>query len=85
MPAIRLYVQLMYYFENLMESTNVNLVTKVASVLDVMEAVTSANVYDIVKRFDKAVDPVASQFTQLDEFINYFKASLQYEVIRKKS
>ena len=82
MQAICLYVQLMYYFENLTEATNVNLV---ASVLDVMEAAASANVYDIVERFDKAVDPVASQFTHLDDFINYFKASLQYEVIRKKS
>ena len=28
---------------------------------------------------------MASQFIKLDDFINYFKASLQYEVIRKKS
>jgi len=51
----------------------------------VMEAAQTANVYDIVERFDKVIDPVAHTFTQVEDFIGYFKASLQYEVIRKKA
>ena len=43
---MRLYVSLLYHFENLVETMNVNLV---ASVLDVMESATSANVYEIVE------------------------------------
>lgn len=82
MPGIRLYVSLLQHFENVTEATNVNLV---ASVLEVMEAKQTANVYDIVEQFDRAVDPVTGTFKTLKEFISYFKASLQYEVIRKKS
>lgn len=46
MPGIRLYVSLLHHFENVTEATNVNLV---ASVLEVMEAAQTANVYDIVE------------------------------------
>ena len=60
MPAIRLYVSLLYHFENLTETFNFNLV---ASVLEVMESTSTANVYEIVDNFDKAVDPIALIFT----------------------
>jgi len=82
MPGVRLYLTLMHHFENLQEVSNVNLVS---SVLEVMEASQTVNVYNIIEMFDKAVDPVAQSFTHVEDFIEYFKASLQYEVVRKKA
>ena len=82
MPGIRLYVTLLYHFGNITEASNINLVS---SVLEVMASADTANVYEITDKFDKAVDPVASTFTKVDDFMDYFKASLQYEVIRKKA
>ena len=50
-----------------------------------MESATTANVYEIVDKFDKAVDPITLTFTQVSDFTDYFKASLQYEVVCRKS
>lgn len=82
MPGVRLHMGLLYHFENLQEASNVNLIL---SVLQVMEAAQTANVYYIIDMFDRAVDPVAHTFEQVEDFIGYFKASLQYEVVLKKA
>ena len=51
MPVIRLYVALMYHFENLTKATDVNLVASVP-MLDIMESAQTSNVYEIVEKFN---------------------------------
>ena len=82
MPGIQLYVSLLHYFENLTEVMNGNLI---ASEMEVMEASQTSSVHKIVKQFDKVINPIVQTFKKVSDFTDYFKASLQYEVIRKKA
>ena len=82
MPAIRCYMGLLHHFENLIEQTNVYLVTKMAEVLTTAK---TDSVQAIAQRFEAIVDPLAKTFTTVESVFNYFKASLQYKVIRHRA
>lgn len=82
MPIVRVYVQLLHHFENLKEQSTVNIVQEL---MEVLKSATTSSVTDIGLKFDKVIDPVARTFTTVDSFIDYFKASLQLEVIRQRT
>lgn len=81
MPMVRVYVQLLHYFENLNEQGTVNLVQEL---MDVLKSASTSSVTDIALQFDCVIDPIARTFNSVDSFIDYLKASLQLEVIRQR-
>eukprot|EP00961_Rhodomonas_salina_P267398 3613016-Rhodomonas_salina.1 len=45
---------------------------------------TNVNINEVAQRFGKVIDPIAHTYTSEPDFVIYIKASLQYEVIRKR-
>eukprot|EP00961_Rhodomonas_salina_P013762 184048-Rhodomonas_salina.1 len=45
--------------------------------------ITNVNINEVAQRFDKVINPIAQAYTLVPDFVNYIKASLQYEVIWK--
>ena len=60
MPCVRVYVQLLHYFENLNERSSVNIVQEL---IDVLKSATTSSVTDIALKFDKVIGPVAQTTT----------------------
>eukprot|EP00961_Rhodomonas_salina_P080959 1088819-Rhodomonas_salina.1 len=81
-PFIQALVAIKLYFELLTEGSNVNLATELAAVL-VLPSKTS--LHELVQRLNAVIDPIAKTFTTLDDFLNYLKSSIQYEVIRQRA
>eukprot|EP00961_Rhodomonas_salina_P125483 1690276-Rhodomonas_salina.1 len=77
-PAVQALVALEMHFENLNEVTNVNLATELGLVLQLP---TSASMQEIVQRLDKVVEPITRNYTTVEDFLNYLKASKRRAVI----
>eukprot|EP00961_Rhodomonas_salina_P044813 601717-Rhodomonas_salina.2 len=76
--------QLKFHFESVTESTNVNLTAKLTAAL---QTHTDVNINEVAHQFEKVtvIDPIAQAYTTVPAFVDYIKASLQYEVIRRRS
>eukprot|EP00961_Rhodomonas_salina_P302969 3941044-Rhodomonas_salina.1 len=69
-PPIIALSQLKFHFESMTELTNVNLTAELTAALQ-----THTNV----------IDAITQAYTTVPAFVDYIKASLQYEVIRRRS
>jgi hypothetical protein len=81
-PLIQALVALKYHFENLNEVTNVNLATELAEIL---QLAPNSSIQAIIQRLEKVIDPVAKTYTTVPDLLAYLKASVQYEIIRRRS
>eukprot|EP00961_Rhodomonas_salina_P002447 34052-Rhodomonas_salina.2 len=81
-PFIQAMVSLKLYFESLSEVSKVNLATELAAVLVLPP---STSLHELTQRLDKVIDPIAKNFTALEDFLDYLKSSIQYEVIRQRA
>eukprot|EP00961_Rhodomonas_salina_P031737 428077-Rhodomonas_salina.1 len=75
-PAIIALSQLKFHFESVTESTNVNLTAELTAALQMH---TDVNINEVAQRFEKVIDPIAQSYTMVPAFVDYIKASLQYE------
>eukprot|EP00961_Rhodomonas_salina_P242500 3275577-Rhodomonas_salina.1 len=75
-PAVVLYAQIKYYFESVTETSNVNLA---AELIAALQTQLDANINEVVQKFEKVIDPIAQTYTTVPAFVEYVKASLQYE------
>ena len=81
MPAVRVYVQLMHYYESLTDSTNVNLMTEMSRVL---VDTNKASVYMAREDFDKVLDPLAKNFTSVPTLLQFLKDCFAAHAIRQR-
>jgi hypothetical protein len=81
MPCVRVYVQLMHYYESLTDTTNVNLITEMSNVL--VETKTES-VYRAREDFDKVLDPMVKNFTSVETLIQFLKDCFAAHVIRQR-
>eukprot|EP00961_Rhodomonas_salina_P062519 839321-Rhodomonas_salina.2 len=68
-PAVYSYVAIKHRFESLCYVTNTNV---------------NINLNKVAQHFGKVIDLIAQAYTSVPDFVNYIKASLQYEVICKQ-
>eukprot|EP00961_Rhodomonas_salina_P240900 3255074-Rhodomonas_salina.1 len=81
--AIIMLSQLKFHFESVTaELTTVNLTAELTAVL---QTHTDVNINEVAQRFEKVIDPIAQAYTMVPAFVDYIKASLKYEVIRRQS
>eukprot|EP00961_Rhodomonas_salina_P066763 896439-Rhodomonas_salina.2 len=80
-PAVYVYVAIKHHFESLADIVSVNLGGELAETLLTK---TNVNINEVAQHFDKVIDPNAQAYTSVPDFVNYIKASLQYEVIWKR-
>jgi hypothetical protein len=80
MPCVRVYVQLMHYYESLTDTTNVNLITEMSRVLVDSKSDT---VYKAREDFDKVLDPMAKNFTTVPTLIQFLKDCFAAHAIRQ--
>ena len=52
MPIVKVYVQLLHFFDNLDEQSTTNLITELLAVL---QSAQTSSVTDIAQRFDKVI------------------------------
>eukprot|EP00961_Rhodomonas_salina_P021990 295877-Rhodomonas_salina.1 len=78
--ALYSYVAIKYHFESLADIISVNLASQLVTSL---QTNTNVNINEVAQLFEKVIAPIAQAYTSVPDFVNYIKASLQYEVIRK--
>ena len=81
MPAVRVYVQLMHYYDSLTDATNVNLITEMSRVL---VDTNKASVYKAREDFDKVLDPLAKNFTSVPTLLQFLKDCFAAHAIRQR-
>eukprot|EP00961_Rhodomonas_salina_P286109 3865851-Rhodomonas_salina.1 len=79
--AVYAYVAIKHHFESLCNVVSLNLAGELVQSL---QTNTNVNINEVAQHFGKVIDPIAHAYSSVPDFVNYIKASLQYEVIRKR-
>ena len=81
MPAVCIYVQLMYFYESLTDTTNVNLITEMSRVLVDTKTET---VYKAREDFDRVLEPMGRNFTSVNSLLQFLRDCFAAHVIRER-
>eukprot|EP00961_Rhodomonas_salina_P181010 2443244-Rhodomonas_salina.2 len=79
--AVYTYVVIKHSFESLGNVVSINLAVELVQSL---QTNTNVNINEVAQHFRKVINLIAHAYTSVPDFVNYIKASLQYEVIRKR-
>eukprot|EP00961_Rhodomonas_salina_P117674 1583746-Rhodomonas_salina.1 len=81
-PAIQIWVSLLQRFEGFSNTSNFALIK---AILDLLKQEKRRSVYEVTKRFEKTLVPIAGHFTTVEAFQSFLLANLRAHAIMQSA